>query len=244
LRTSCPNRIPVISKLVLVLDIYSSLSLIWRYSYCLVFQGATSIREQFPLFPLRLTQQIANHLHFQHPMVRGVRGVPVEVLNVMTTDFLLTLRTPEGGLRYKAIAVKHNESIPEREAQKLEIERMFWQLIDVEFQIYVGSELNNVVGKNICWATSVLRDGSEFYDKYPLDKILWKLKPDVYPIVGLRAMISSIFGVDAQEAMMLLQAMIGLKMINVDLSYPILETGLIKIISNDHYIGLNANGYY
>ncbi|MBC4860066.1 DUF3892 domain-containing protein [Klebsiella pneumoniae] len=33
---------PVISKLVLVLDIYSSLSLIWRYSYCLVFQGAIS----------------------------------------------------------------------------------------------------------------------------------------------------------------------------------------------------------
>ncbi|MDU1355545.1 MAG: hypothetical protein E6932_11810, partial [Citrobacter freundii] len=32
----------VISKLALVLDIYSSLSLIWRYSYCLVFQGATS----------------------------------------------------------------------------------------------------------------------------------------------------------------------------------------------------------
>ncbi|MFH2223164.1 hypothetical protein ABK735_12295, partial [Enterobacter kobei] len=42
LRTSCPNRIPVISKLALVLDIYSSLSLIWRYSYCPVFQGATS----------------------------------------------------------------------------------------------------------------------------------------------------------------------------------------------------------
>ncbi|MFY7295281.1 hypothetical protein ACOTXM_23970, partial [Enterobacter cloacae complex sp. IR5457] len=35
-------RIPVISKLALVLDIYSSLSLIWRYSYCLEFQGATS----------------------------------------------------------------------------------------------------------------------------------------------------------------------------------------------------------
>ncbi|MFZ8525677.1 hypothetical protein, partial [Enterobacter kobei] len=43
-RTSCPNRIPVISKLALVLDIYSSLSLIWRYSYCPVFQGATSGR--------------------------------------------------------------------------------------------------------------------------------------------------------------------------------------------------------
>ncbi|MGS8045586.1 hypothetical protein ACQ93S_22820, partial [Escherichia coli] len=29
-----------------VLDIYSSLSLIWRYSYCPVFQGATSADEQ------------------------------------------------------------------------------------------------------------------------------------------------------------------------------------------------------
>ncbi|EJR0425465.1 hydroxyisourate hydrolase [Klebsiella pneumoniae] len=28
--------------MALVLDIYSSLSLIWRYSYCPVFQGATS----------------------------------------------------------------------------------------------------------------------------------------------------------------------------------------------------------
>ncbi|MCV5830438.1 TnsA endonuclease N-terminal domain-containing protein, partial [Escherichia coli] len=85
------------------------------------------IREQFPLFPLRLTQQIANHLHFQHPILTQLTLLPFQILNLMTTHFLLTLRTPEGGLRYKAIAVKHNESIPEREAQKLEIERMFWQ---------------------------------------------------------------------------------------------------------------------
>ncbi|WP_218033865.1 hypothetical protein, partial [Enterobacter asburiae] len=36
------SRLSVAIQLVLVLDIYSSLSLIWRYSYCLVFQGATS----------------------------------------------------------------------------------------------------------------------------------------------------------------------------------------------------------
>ncbi|RIJ70029.1 hypothetical protein D1505_25830 [Escherichia coli] len=73
------------------------------------------------------------------------------------------------------------------------------------------------------------------------DLILQLSKSSIY---STKPMISSIFGVDAQEAMRLLQAMIGLKMINVDLSYPILETGLIKIISNDHYIGLNSNGYY
>lgn len=136
------------------------------------------IREQFPLIPLLLTHQIANHLDVQHPLVRGVRGVPADVLNVMTTDFLLTLRMP-GGLRYKAIAVKQNESIPKREAEKLEIERMFWQLIDVEFQIYTGSELNHVTGQNICWATSVLRNGSEFLINIRLIKF-YGLKPDVY----------------------------------------------------------------
>ncbi|MEF5937494.1 hypothetical protein U9021_22710, partial [Escherichia coli] len=42
LRTSFPNKTPAISKLELVLDIYPSLSLILRYIYCLVFQGASS----------------------------------------------------------------------------------------------------------------------------------------------------------------------------------------------------------
>ncbi len=37
-----PNKTPAISKLELVLDIYPSLSLILRYIYCLVFQGASS----------------------------------------------------------------------------------------------------------------------------------------------------------------------------------------------------------
>ncbi|WP_444655061.1 phage protein NinX family protein [Citrobacter portucalensis] len=32
-----------------MLDIYSSLSLIWRYSYCPVFQGATSVENKISL---------------------------------------------------------------------------------------------------------------------------------------------------------------------------------------------------
>ncbi|MCM4402104.1 hypothetical protein MMS19_25825, partial [Escherichia coli] len=43
LRSSCPSKIPVISKLALVLDIYPSLSLILRYIHCLAFQGAGSL---------------------------------------------------------------------------------------------------------------------------------------------------------------------------------------------------------
>ncbi|MCD4221934.1 hypothetical protein KX436_24465, partial [Escherichia coli] len=44
LRSSCPSKIPVISKLALVLDIYPSLSLILRYIHCLAFQGAGSFK--------------------------------------------------------------------------------------------------------------------------------------------------------------------------------------------------------
>ncbi len=39
---SCPSKIPVISKLELVSDIYPGLSLILRYIHCLAFQGAGS----------------------------------------------------------------------------------------------------------------------------------------------------------------------------------------------------------
>ncbi|MEC3776732.1 hypothetical protein QRX29_17005, partial [Escherichia coli] len=46
LRTSFPNKTPAISKLELVLDIYPSLSLILRYIYCLVFQGASSLQRE------------------------------------------------------------------------------------------------------------------------------------------------------------------------------------------------------
>ncbi|MGL6010288.1 MAG: hypothetical protein ACRC0J_02065, partial [Shewanella oncorhynchi] len=42
-RSSCPNSIPVISKLESVLDICLSLSLILRYIYCLVFIGAAPL---------------------------------------------------------------------------------------------------------------------------------------------------------------------------------------------------------
>ncbi|MEF8952916.1 hypothetical protein U9028_21705, partial [Escherichia coli] len=47
LRTSFPNKTPAISKLELVLDIYPSLSLILRYIYCLVFQGASSEKRKW-----------------------------------------------------------------------------------------------------------------------------------------------------------------------------------------------------
>ncbi|MDU1756258.1 MAG: hypothetical protein E6816_16700, partial [Citrobacter sp.] len=58
---------PVISKLALVLDIYSSLSLIWRYSYCPVFQGATSpAHERMPARDTRLLSyfsEVAEDFH-------------------------------------------------------------------------------------------------------------------------------------------------------------------------------------
>lgn len=47
------------------------------------------IREQFPLLPLRRTEEIAKQLGIKHA---HLDGVPV----VMTTDFLITLRTSQG----------------------------------------------------------------------------------------------------------------------------------------------------
>ncbi|WP_259654115.1 multicopper oxidase domain-containing protein, partial [Klebsiella pneumoniae] len=78
-----------ISKLALVLDIYSSLSLIWRYSYCPVFQGATSVRKHTIDVPpgtkrsYRVTADAlgrwAYHCHLLYHMEMGMfREVRVE----------------------------------------------------------------------------------------------------------------------------------------------------------------------
>ncbi|MEF6254157.1 hypothetical protein U9868_25135, partial [Escherichia coli] len=66
LRSSCPSKIPVISKLALVLDIYPSLSLILRYIHCLAFQGAGSTLKEQGTFPIHATEmtQYDQSLHF------------------------------------------------------------------------------------------------------------------------------------------------------------------------------------
>jgi len=191
------------------------------------------IREQFPLLPLNLTDQIASHIGVEHPLVKGIKGLPV--LYVMTTDFLLTLKKADGEIKYKAFAVKPDGIPTPRVAEKLEIERLFWAMHDIEFKIYVGSELNRIRSKNISWATSAIRMDTAIHESLPCQEVVSALPPGDYSVESLCSSISCELHVEPSDIMTILQVIIAKKLILVDLTTPILETGVIRVLSNTYY---------
>ena len=107
------------------------------------------IREQFPLFPLNLSVRIAKILGVKHPVVTKTKS-----LFVITTDFLLTCSNGKN-IWYEAVSVKPRDKLKDiRSAQKLEIERHWWQLLGISFRIFVKDEQNQIISKNIQWMTS------------------------------------------------------------------------------------------
>nr|WP_249929749.1 TnsA endonuclease N-terminal domain-containing protein [Vibrio sp. B4-6] len=86
------------------------------------------IREQFPLFPLNLTQKIAKTLGVEHPKHPKTKE-PV----IITTDQLLTIDSPKGTV-YHAVSVKpEDDSSYLRVLEKIDIERVFWELLGIKF---------------------------------------------------------------------------------------------------------------
>jgi hypothetical protein len=81
----------------------------------------TDTREQFPLFPLEETLEIAREIGVRHPTDPRTK-YPC----VMTTDLLLTAKSTLTTI-YLAQAVKYSSDLDDpRTVEKLEIERRYW----------------------------------------------------------------------------------------------------------------------
>lgn len=196
-------------------------------------ESVTDIREQFPLLPLTLTERIANHIGVKHPTIKGIKD-PAP-LHVMTTDFLLTMKNANGDIKYKAFAVKPDGIPSLRVAEKLEIEHQFWALHDIEFKIYTGSELNKNVSKNIAWATSAIRMDASPYEHLPSHEVVSILQPGDYSVDELCSFLALTFHLECCEILTIIQVAIAKKFIQVDLTNPILEVGVLRVLSNPHY---------
>lgn len=104
------------------------------------------IREQFPLLPLETTQKIAEQCGFVHP-----RNPQTKQPIVMTTDFLITLRSREGKIE-KACAIKSTADLQsERTLKKLEIERQYWEQRNVSWGVITEQEIPKNLVKNLEW---------------------------------------------------------------------------------------------
>lgn len=114
-----------------------------RFFYILEWsQIVSDIREQFPL-DIEETLAIAQSLDIKHPVYRGTKQ-PI----VLTTDFLITIRTPFGFIDHARTIKYTNELSSIRVMQKYEIERVYWERRNIDWGIVTERDINLIVATN------------------------------------------------------------------------------------------------
>lgn len=109
------------------------------------YSHTADIREQFPL-PLDNTLFLCQELGIKHPQLRGK-------LKVVTTDLLVDFhdRAP------LAVAIKPvSELAKPRTIEKLQIEKAYWELQDVEWKLFTDKEVSPELKENLLWIKPVL----------------------------------------------------------------------------------------
>lgn len=184
------------------------------------------IREQFPLVPLNLSISIANYLNIKPVKVPYVKG---GLYHLLTTDFLLTT---ESG--YVAVSVKPLKEFTtppkdiERTLEKIEIERVWWESLGVDFKIFAPSQEDKIRAGNINWATDPLRYNYEItpFDNDLLTSVIPTGQQDYSALVDK---IASSLNVDSIMAVNIFRVLIAQKFIQIDLSKDFLVTGIVDI---------------
>lgn len=202
--------------------------------------SVVDIREQFPLFPINLSIKISEALGVEHP-VHPETKVPI----IITTDFLLT-RLINGVTVFEAISVKsEDESNDPRVLEKIEIERIWWELLGIKFSYYTGSELTKIQSGNINWATHPIRsvEGIVFTEA-EMNVALSVLSKGQHFIRDLCNLFISELDLQHEEALNMLRCLIAKKKIEVDLSYPLENSDVIEILNINIALRSLVSGNY
>ncbi|WP_375186024.1 TnsA endonuclease N-terminal domain-containing protein [Pseudoalteromonas sp.] len=188
--------------------------------------SVTDIREQFPLLPINLSIKIAEALGIEHPTHPKTKE-PI----IITTDFLLTRLIGEQVI-YEAISVKpKDESDEQRVLEKLEIERVWWELLGIKFSYYIGNELTQIQSRNINWATHPLRSEMEIFTKHEMDFATSFLTSGNHFIRDICDQFVNEMGMKHEMALTMLRSLIGSKRVNVDLSSSLENADFMNIFS-------------
>lgn len=120
------------------------------YFYTLEWSIAViDIREQYPLLPQQSALDIADRLRIKPPTDPRTK-LPI----VMTTDFLVDVLV-DGKIRQRARTVKMSDALSSRRTlEKLEIERIYWEELGVDWGIVTEREIPRDLAANIKWIHS------------------------------------------------------------------------------------------
>ncbi|NGZ67579.1 heteromeric transposase endonuclease subunit TnsA [Vibrio aestuarianus subsp. cardii] len=187
--------------------------------------SVTDIREQFPLLPLTLSLKISKLLDVEHPK-HPITKAPI----IMTTDFLLTCSDGKR-IWYEAVSVKPSEKLSDkRTAEKLDIERVWWELLGIPFHIFCLSELNQIKSKNIQWITDPKRKDYSSPSNKVREEAKCMLTVGTMQLSDVCDMFSNQVDMSNDDALILLKYLIADKEVIVDLARPIVLSGMIEIV--------------
>jgi TnsA endonuclease N terminal len=109
----------------------------------------TDIREQFPLLNLDLVMKIASEIGWEYPKDQ-VTNTP----RILTTDFMLTVKR-DGKLVQVARTFKEAKELDEMSvAERLELERRYYSVEQIEWGILTEKSYSKLLVKNIEWVHS------------------------------------------------------------------------------------------
>jgi hypothetical protein len=184
-------------------------------------QGVTDIQEQFPLLPLEKTIAIAKHCGISHPMDSKTKEP-----TIMTTDFLITLARPVGGVKV-ARTVKPAENLLDgRVIQKFEIERRYWKEQNKDWGIVTEKEINTVVALNVDWVhkfrnTSSLRPMSDRLIRQVALTLSEAVSRDDRPLSEIALDCDDLLGLELGKSLSVARHMIASRQWLIDISKPI-----------------------
>jgi len=201
-------------------------------------ESVIDIREQFPLIPLQLSQNIATSYDIPYPL-----NPTSKQPRVLTTTFLLT-RKIDDNISYEAVAVlpkikRQTKAVLE----KLDLERLWWSLLDVPFYCFTGNELTQCQARNIAWITNPLRSGLINFTEIQIDIAVSLLSIRRYFIKEICEIYIDTINIDHHNALNLLLTIIAKKFITIDISYLLEEADYLEIISIQGQIGSVIHAY-
>ncbi len=190
-------------------------------------KSVIDIREQFPLFPVDHLIALAERAGIVYPRVSGTPYV-------LTTDLLLTIEK-EGEASYLAVAVKPTEALRKKSVlDNLELERLWWTSLGVEWVLATETDLPEVVGDNLTWISHEFREVEFDYDSvntWMLEPLASKIEPRTYMIGELICRIAQELNLDTIEAKILLCKAIWQHLLVIDLNVSIQKQGMIKVLA-------------
>ena len=194
-----------------------------QYRAFLIFEFSNSvldIRENYPLLDVMEVIDEVDDLRFDK-----FRDKETKEPYVITTNFLLTVKEPDGSERYVARTVKNTSELKRKITwEKLEIERRYWLQRQIQWQIITEKQLPRQLAKNIEWVRETLLEGSEGeLDKEQLSLVLLRylLENDELPLKQVLKVFDKQEGLSKGSGLFLFRYLLAKKEIRIDMNIPI-----------------------